>query len=341
LAGVTGGTWRRLLETAIHAPSPHNVQPWRVRIIDDATAELLIEKARTLPNEDLTGSFIILTMGLFIESLRLVAAHYRLAVDDALIEEPRAFAADRLALRREPLIPFARLTLRSDPGALAEFPLPLFHERRTSRLPYRLDPVAPAALETLARTAIAWGQRYEQTRHPARIERLLDWNIDAVFADLNHAPYHDEMMGWLRYTNGQSARHRDGLDARCMNTSPHELWTAFHAAPLLRWPLTRGWFRRRYRDQIGPVATLGFLSGPFWDPAEAFRTGRFLIRFWLECTRLGYYFHPYGNLVTHRPTAARVEAELKLQDIWLAFKIGRSDPPPKSHRRSVQAIEVA
>ncbi len=69
------GVWEPLLQTAIHAPSPHNVQPWRVRILSDDSADLLIEKRRTLPKEDPTGSFIILTMGLFIEALRILAAY--------------------------------------------------------------------------------------------------------------------------------------------------------------------------------------------------------------------------------------------------------------------------
>src|SRR2546426_9373595 len=58
--------WVTLLETAIHSPSPHNVQPWRVRVRNDHEADLLIDSTRTLPKEDPTGSFIILTMGMFI-----------------------------------------------------------------------------------------------------------------------------------------------------------------------------------------------------------------------------------------------------------------------------------
>jgi len=67
--------WPSLLETAIHSPSPHNVQPWRVRLLNEQEVDLLIDSARTLPKEDPTGSFIILTMGLFIEALRLLAAN--------------------------------------------------------------------------------------------------------------------------------------------------------------------------------------------------------------------------------------------------------------------------
>src|SRR5262245_21604583 len=187
--GTMAATWRRLLETAIHAPSPHNVQPWRVRVLDDETAELRIEKARTLPNEDVTGSFIILTMGLFVEALRLVAAHDAMAVDETLLEEPAAFSAERLAARREALIPFARLALRRDPSCRPEFPLALFEARRTSRIHLRREPVAGRDAEALARVAAAWGHRYAQTTDAAQIERLLDWNITAVFDDLNHPPY--------------------------------------------------------------------------------------------------------------------------------------------------------
>jgi len=334
----THDVWRTLLRTAVHAPSPHNVQPWRLRPLGPRDAELLIEKRRTLPQEDVTGSFIILTMGLFVETLRLVAAHSGLAVDDTLVHEPAWYAADRLASVTDELIPFARVTLRPDAAVRAGVPLERIAERRTSRLAYAPEPVTAAAVERLAALADEWGHRFATITDAARVERILAWNIDAVFDDLNHPPYRDELAGWIRYTHAQSARTRDGLDARCMNQAPLELWLAFHASAMLRWPVVRPWFRRRYRDQIGPVATLGLLDGPFWEPADAYATGRFLVHFWLEVTRLGYVLHPYGNLVTNRPTAARVAAATGLDRTWLAFKIGRSAVPPPSRRRTVEEV---
>src|SRR5690349_13448155 len=88
--------WRALLETAIQSPSPHNVQPWRVRIAGDHAAELWIEKRRTLPKEDVTGSFIILTMGMFLETLEIAAAHRGLAVDVTFVHPPDWYRADNL-----------------------------------------------------------------------------------------------------------------------------------------------------------------------------------------------------------------------------------------------------
>src|SRR6185369_16461406 len=89
--------WRTLLETARYSPSPHNVQPWRLRVLSDDTADLLIEKHRTLPKEDTTGSFIILSMGIFIEALSIVAANSSFKLTFQLYQSPSAFTPERIA----------------------------------------------------------------------------------------------------------------------------------------------------------------------------------------------------------------------------------------------------
>ncbi len=332
--------WRTLLASAMLAPSPHNVQPWRVRIVSDTEAELLIERARTLPREDVTGSFIILTMGVFVETLRIAAAHRGLALDDDPLQAFACFSAERLERQTGAHVPFARLKLRPDPLVRPGHPLERLAQRRTSRLAYDPAGMAPADTARLRAVAAGWGHAYHDVTGAARIERILAWNAEAVFEDLNTGSYRGELASWIRYTRAESERHRDGLDARCMNVPPLELWLMFHAPALLRVPSLRPWFRRRYRAQIGPVTTLGIISGKFWDPADAYPAGRFLTQFWLEVTACGCVLHPYGNLVTHRPIAARVEAETGIADIWLAFKIGTSPPPP-SRRRSIEEVLVA
>ena len=63
--------WQTLLETAILAPSPLNIQPWRVLIRDRFTADLYFDRLRLLPDGDRTGSFMIATAGIFIEALSM------------------------------------------------------------------------------------------------------------------------------------------------------------------------------------------------------------------------------------------------------------------------------
>ena len=103
--------WTDLLETAVHTPSPHNVQPWRIKILNETEADLFIDSARTLPKEDLTGSFIILTMGMFIEALRILAANKGFHLKYSNYHDPSWYASEILNTHGQVYLPFARLEL--------------------------------------------------------------------------------------------------------------------------------------------------------------------------------------------------------------------------------------
>lgn len=333
--------WRTLLETAIHAPSPHNVQPWRLRILSNQNAELLIQKNRTLPKEDHTGSFIILTMGLFIEALRILAANRSLQLDYEFCQAPSQFTPEKIALAANELLPFAHLTLGPSPAVDQPFEdNSLFVTRRTSRLSFLQKPIPTDAVFALSQLALKWGQRYEQINDPKTIERIVGRNMEALFEDLNSSAYHDEIVEWFRFTDRSSRRTRDGLDYRCMNASRPSFWLAANLPQLLIFQPTGSLLRRIYRQQLGHVPSIGLLSGPFWEPESAFETGRFLMHFWLELARRDLYIHPYGNLVTNRPAAAWCEETIGVSNIWLIFKIGFSEVPPQSYRRSVEEVLV-
>jgi hypothetical protein len=349
--------WKMLLETAVHAPSPHNVQPWRVRIVSDAAdpsaittpirADLLIEKRRTLPQEDPTGSFIILTMGLFIEALTILAANRSLKLNYELYHAPSEFTPDHIARAESDLLPFAKLSLSLNEeaanhtqDAFPPYDDALFFTRRTSRISLLPKPVPEEDVEALSSLARQWGQRYEQVTSPELIEQTLEQNIDALFHDLNAPAYHDEIVEWFRFTDRASKRTRDGLDYRCMNSSRLSFWLAARFPKLLMSRIARPMLKKIYRRQLGIVPTIGMLAGPFWEPENAFETGRFLLHFWLELAKRDLYLHPYGNLVTNKAAAEWCRKTIGVSDIWLIFKIGFSEVPPKSYRRSVEEALV-
>jgi hypothetical protein len=143
--------WRRLLEYARWAPSPHNIQPWLLRCVSDDEAVLLYAPDRLLPETDPTGVFMIAGLGIFVEHLAIAARGAGLDLDveydGASLEfggtAPRPFARLALVERRveEPLSP------------------ELLLERRTSRLPYDGEPVPQRVLDEVARLAGTYGHR--------------------------------------------------------------------------------------------------------------------------------------------------------------------------------------
>jgi hypothetical protein len=325
--------WWTLLETAIQTPSPHNVQPWRIRLESEREAELYIDRKRTLPKEDLTGSFIVSTMGMLVEAIALLAAPRGLHLEYELSHAAEWYAKTIVHDQQPDLIPFARLHLSPCPPWETPYPEALFLTRRTSRISLLPTPVENTAAVTLANLATQWGHRYEQITDSEQVEKILQQNTDALFEDLNTPAYHDEIVSWFRFTDRAAKRHRDGLDWRCMNTSRTAFWLAARMPKLLVFPFTKPFLRRQYRRQLGLVPTIGILAGDFFSAASAFETGRFLIRFWLETARLELFIHPYGNLVTNSSAANWLAETTQIKDIWLIFKIGHSEMPPKSYRR--------
>ena len=335
------GRWHDILNVARHAPSPHNVQPWRVRILSDTEAELFIDGRRTLPKEDFTGSFLLSAMGMFLEAIDLLAAPYGIHLEFKLRESPEAFAEKARSEHVNVMIPFADLRL-ADGDPLSDTYAPdVFLKRRTCRIALHPTPVAPEAVMALTGLAQQWRHCYRQIDSPDQIERILGRNIDAVFHDMNVASYHDEITSWFRFTDKAAMHYRDGLDYRCMNLSRSEFWLSARMSRLLVFPPSRLLLRARYRRQLGTVPTIGMLSGKFFLAENAVDSGRFLMRFWLETARLGLYLHPYGNLVTNAEAAAWLKSEVSLGDIWLVFKLGYADEPPQSHRRLLEEILIS
>ena len=65
--------WRTLLDYARWAPSPHNIQPWQLRPVDDREAELRYVPDRLLPDTDPSGVFGVCGLGIFVEHLAIAA----------------------------------------------------------------------------------------------------------------------------------------------------------------------------------------------------------------------------------------------------------------------------
>lgn len=328
LPGPDHRTWRELLEVARWAPSPHNTQPWLLHPRGHDRADLFMVRARRLPDEDATGSFLICGMGLFIEAMRIAAANrgLRLAAD---VAKALDYQLD--------LIPFATLTL--EPGAEPdEFSDRSLLERRTSRLPMRDDPLPDGAEARFTAIAAGFGHRLHIITDAAMIRDILARNAQALIHDLADPMYGGEIRTWFRCTEAESARRADGLDARCMNVPAHEMWLSSRCRWLLRTPGLRQLLTASYRRNIGGAPRLALLSGPFFEPSAAERGGAMLLRLWLAVHEAGAGLHPFGNLVTNPHAHAWLTRTTSIEHIWHVARFGRTAQPPRSRRLPVEDL---
>lgn len=322
--------WASILETARFAPSPHNVQPWKVKILSDQAMEVFVDRSRTLPDEDPTGSFVISAMAMFVEAIRLVGENHGHRIT-AELHDPDV---------SEPLALFARLSVEGPSPGPSRYPDSIFLVRRTSRLPSITAALPPSAIASLDAVARAHGQRFVHLDDPGLIAAALDRNVDALFDDLNDAHYHDEISLWFRCSAQSARRHPDGLDFRCMRMSPMELAMAKYAPWVLKAPVIGRMMRALYRQRLGAAHHIGLIAGPFWSREDAVPAGRFLLTFWLELASKNLFLHPFGNLVTNRAAAAWLKERTGVSDVWLVFRFGETASAPRSARLPLEELLV-
>ena len=325
-------TWRDILEIAQRAPSPHNVQPWKVMITSEETCEVFIDSARTLPKEDTTGSFIISGMVMYLETMRYAAQIYQQDLQyELFINQPTNDSGLQL---------FAKVMIKPDVSIVPEFEREIILRRRTSRLSYFSKSITEADQASLQSLAQSYGHKYGHTNDGKRIEQAMAQNIKALFHDFNSPNYHDEIVSWFRFTSRSSSFHKDGLDFRCMRIPATDYYLSARFPFILELPILRSIFAKRYRKLLGTTPCIAWVSGKFWQPEDAVIAGKFLMHFWLELTRMGLYLHPFGNLVTNKAARSAFESLTESEDVWFVIRVGYTSEPPESYRWPLENILI-
>jgi hypothetical protein len=90
--------------------------------------------------------------------------------------------------------------------------------------------------------------------------------------------------------------------------------------------------------------TIGWLEGPFETPKDWIRAGRMLARLWLTMTARDVFLHPFGSIFTNeaanRRLLERIPNDPSRGTMWLIFRLGRSEEPPRSHRLRADELVV-
>ncbi|MBI1685577.1 nitroreductase family protein [Caulobacter hibisci] len=304
--------FRALVAEASLAPSVHNIQPTRWRLLDDSIA-VLADPARRLPIGDPEGRDVAVSHGCAVEGLSLAAAArgLRLAV------QPGGSAV-------------AALTLD---GAAEPDPLAAQVSRRRT---YR-GRFEPAAEVSAACDALAYVHAdLVVVQAPSRIADLAALYDEASLRWFRRSAYRAELLSWMRLSRRDPNWTHDGLNAQAMEMSSIE---ALGAGLVLK----PGIFEAL--DRVGaagslvaeaPVVRTAAGIALFHRPADEapFETGRRFYRLWLAFTAAGLSASPMAVLADDPETSATLAAEYGLSPdcrLITAFRLGvapqRALPP--------------
>lgn len=328
------GLWVEAAAYARWTPSPHNVQPWRLRVLDSAHAELYYDPRRLLPVTDPTSQFTSVGMAMFVEYLSVAMSSKGYQVHPTYVGKPLDYSAKKPVL-------FATLELQPFAGG-AVTDRNLILQRKTSRLPYDGKVIEDEDLQRLQTLAQASGHGFSWSSDPAMVDWTLDLNRYTLFEDLDDDASRTELRKWIRCSDEEAAAKPDGLWSHCMRFPGWLLKSFFDEHDKYRSGWRRNVCGRMLVKGMKGTRTVAWWSGPMDTPADWTKCGHMFGKTWLELTRLGINMHPFGSIITNKKAHARLDEKLggegKEGRIWLLVRLGRSDVPPRSYRVSEPAI---
>lgn len=322
-----------LLELANHYPSPHNGQPIRAQVDNDRIT-LFFDKNRGLQATDISYIFSFVSMGVFVEHIKLCAQAlgHSLEVELKLPKESD--------LKGEGLAKFAVCDIKWDTSGKDEDLIKTIQNRQTSRKKYS-DGVPLQLQQKLADTAAKHKMKLVPLGEKQGHETI--WlNQRAVFDDLFDEPVRKELNHWLRYNKREKQEKKDGLAYDCMELSGSMLKYIVKHPSFLRWPLISSILKHYYLRTMIDASTVFYLQAPFNNEQQSFNIGVAVMDIWITCSQQDYYIHPFGTIVSNRQAHQDFLNLTHITDesretgyVCFIFRAGKSEPPVRSLRLAI------
>ena len=313
---------------ATRAPSVHNTQPWRFRLVGDRV-ELLADFSRKLSVLDPTGRQLYVSCGAALHHLRVAlrAAGY----DAAVSLLPDGDGGERLA------------TVLVTVGAAADKPAAALAaaigERHTQREPFAERRVAHATLAELrqaAETEGAWLALLE-ARDDQITLAVLQSHADQLERD--NPDYQVELAAWRR--TDPTDRAADGIPTSALPTATErhaEVPVRDFAAHEPTNPDTDTGSDTPPPDERPALVILGTDAD---TPAQWLAAGQALSRLLLQATVLGLRASMLGQVIDLPGTRGQLRTLLRLiGEPQMVLRIGYGPTAPPTPRRPLSDVLI-
>jgi nitroreductase len=300
---------REALYYASLAPSSHNAQMWSVRAYPEAgRLAVAVDGDRVLAVTDPEGREALISLGCFVENLvrALEAFGHDVAVT---VAEPEAGAPRDVAAtwaESQELVVVDYSGGSPTPGAVRQDELQVMLTRHTEKSPTTTRPLPDAAVAALFPAAGA-NPHWVPRSSPA-FAYLAEATVAATVAANGRQAVRDELAAWLRFSDDEALREKDGLPAEQLGMTG--LKKSFYYLFFDREQAQGDKFAAQGNDQAKAQAEGGagfvVITGEN-TLAGLVAAGRTTEAFWLAATARGVSVHPMSALLetTGGPAAAQ------------------------------------
>ncbi|MEL4308037.1 Acg family FMN-binding oxidoreductase [Joostella sp. CR20] len=333
----------KAIALGINAPSPHNTQSWKFKIIDSVNMLLYVDENILLPETDPPSRQIHMGAGCFIETAVLGAQRY--GYDADVVYFPEGYQG-KVDFGQKPV---ASISLKK--GRETKDPLEKYIEsRQTNRRKYRGDIITHEEFDTLKTLSGASHSKLKFIN--TNFEPYFNLFYKGFEIESKTFNTNEETRNLFRFNEQQRAEKGDGISIPQMG---YKGLMAILAEKSLAMGDKEKWHSEKSISlslknvQKGIDSTKGIVvwyteNNEFID---WIKSGRDFVRFSLALIKLGLYAHPYNQVIQEYKEMEAVQSEMNAlleieapQKIQMIVRLGRSSKPYYSYRREFNTYLV-
>jgi hypothetical protein len=311
---------RELVRCATLAPSSHNTQCWRFGITESAIT-IAPDLSRRCPAVDPYDHHLFVSLGCAAENLVQAALAHGYAARVHVAET----APDTVDIALEPTKPVTT--------ALAA----VIAQRQCTRTDYDGRPLDPDELTLLATASTGAGVRPMLITTKQAIEDMLALVVEGNSVQFGDAAFMAELKSWIRFSDAEALRTRDGLHSRTSGHGSVPQWLGSAMFPLV---FREGAENDKLAQQVRSSAGIVVFVSQADDTAHRVEVGRCYQRFALQATALGIRNAMLNQAVEVPAVRGALTRHLGLttEHPDLVVRFGRAPLAPRSLRRPVGAV---
>jgi hypothetical protein len=315
--------FREIISYAIKAPSGHNTQPWKFKILDKAI-EVYPNFDHSLPVVDSSNRELYISLGCAVENL-CIAAEVKgyLAVPSICKTNNNTYY---IHIEMTPQAPAFNSLFES------------IDKRQTNRSIYSYKPISPDTLKVIRYMPDETGVHHFVYINGDTVYRSLsDYIYQGNTIQMSDKLFKNELLSWIRFNPRQVKKTMNGLSYKVMG-SPST--PSFMGKMLVRCFLKPGKQNAADKQKLESSSCFVLFTTSHNTPEEWIMAGRSLERMLLKTTSLNMA-NGFMNQPCEIPElAARMQAQLPInhEHPTILIRLGYAQSMPYSPRKSVEEV---
>jgi len=312
------------------AGSSHNSQPWKAEVYREDSILVFADNSRKLTVVDSTSRELYISVGAFIENLRLAASCYGYETNIKIHTYPEGSSGPLAS------IALARSEEKVEGTILNEIKL-----RTTLRTPFDTLPIKQSDWSTLVSVDSSSIHYLAATSPQGKYIRQKE--SEAYAQQVKSKKAQDELAGWIRFSNKDVKQKQDGLTTEGMGITG------------IGGFVVRNFFKPedskkesfvsqgidKTKLQVGNCGGWIVITQPSENIESWINTGMLYQAIHLKCRKMNIGFHPMNQIIEESGFESEANKYLGLNgQILFMARIGyvKDYPAPVSVRRPVESF---